>query len=316
MTRVTLIMMSIALMSTGAGARPRSSLAPGEHNEVINGVRLWYRVAGQPIGVPVVFVHGGPGEGSQSFETIAGPGLERTLRVVYLDQRGSGRSERPWNDAYSIPLLVDDLEKLRQRWGVSKLDLVGHSAGTIIEMEYGARYPSHVRRMVLAASGPDLGSAFELMCQRVRKSDPGAYERAHAAVQPGSKRSCNMWADGVFGRGGMQAFVDGNMFPFPATKKRVNDADRANGLRNTGELSSALIKQGLLDYRFAHPERLTMPVMVIAGDRDFQAAIEPQREFVKQLPNGKLSEWRNHGHFMWAEDPDRFDRQVAAFLRE
>ena len=315
MRRVLLFIIFLALASSEGLARPTGTLARGVHNEVINGVRLWYRVAGRATGTPVVFVHGGPGEGSQSFATIAGSFLEPTVRLIYLDQRGSGRSERPWDDAYSIALLVDDLEQLRRRWGVPKLDLVGHSAGTIIEMEYAAKYPSHVRRMVLAASGPDLGAAFDLMCERVRQSDPQAYERAKAALERGSRRSCNMWGKGVFAAGGMQAFVDHNMFPDPKTKKLVKDADDANGLRNTGELSSALIRQGLLDYRFAHPEKLTMPVLVIAGSRDLQASLEPQRAFVAKLPNGRLSEWHGAGHFMWAEDPRRFAKEVAIFLR-
>jgi proline iminopeptidase len=314
MRRMLLIVAALALGSSSGQAKPTSPLAAGPHNQAINGVRLWYRVAGVPSGIPVVFLHGGPGEGSQSFEMIAGPFLERKLRMVYLDQRGSGRSERPSDDAYSIRLLVDDLEKLRQSWRAPKIDLVGHSAGTIIEMEYAAKYPDRVRRMVLAASGPDLGAAFELMCERVRRSNPEAYHRAVAALEPRSKRRCNMWGKGVFPAGGMQAFVDHNMFPDPATKKLVNDADNANGLRNTGELSSALIREGLLDYRFDHTARLTMPVLVIAGGRDFQAAIEPQRAFFKKLPHGSLSEWNEAGHFMWAENPKRFAAEVTAFL--
>jgi pimeloyl-ACP methyl ester carboxylesterase len=112
----------------------------------------------------------------------------------------------------------------------------------------------------------------------------------------------------------MQRFVNGNMFPDLATEQLINDSDRANGLRNSGELSSALIEQGILDYRFRSPERLAMPVLVIAGDRDLQAAIEPQRILASRLRNGRLSAWTGNGHFMWAEDPERFARETAAFL--
>ena len=314
-TSIALLALAALVLPISALAAPDSTpLSPGVHNEVINSVRLWYRVAGRREGTPVLFLHGGPGEGSQSFASIAGPSLERNFRIIYLDQRGSGRSERPWNNEYSISLLVEDVEQLRQRLGVPRIDLIGHSAGTIIEMEYAAKYPSHVRRMVLAASGPDLGTALDLMCERVRKTDAEAYRRAVATREPGSKRTCNMWGEGVLPKGGMQHFVNSNMFPYPATEKQINDADNANGLRNTGELSRALIRQGLLDYRFTKPERLTMPVLVIAGDRDLQAAVEPQRAFVARLPHGRLSEWPHAGHFMWAENPERFAKEVSDFL--
>src|SRR6266568_3652802 len=90
---------SAAHPTTSANPTPASnSLTPGlrdgPHNVVINGVRLWYRVAGaSAAGVPpVVFLHGGPGQGSYHFAALAGPYLERSLRLVYFDQRGSGRS--------------------------------------------------------------------------------------------------------------------------------------------------------------------------------------------------------------------------------
>ena len=65
---------------------PRASLdaAHGEHQIVANGVRLWYRVAGSgvPDVAPVVFLHGGPGQGSHHFEALVGPAMESSLTMV------------------------------------------------------------------------------------------------------------------------------------------------------------------------------------------------------------------------------------------
>jgi proline iminopeptidase len=57
------------------------------------------------------------------------------------------------------------------------------------------------------------------------------------------------------------------------------------------------------------------PTLVIAGGKDFQAGIEPQRELVARLKRGRLIEYRGNGHFMFVEDPRRFARDVTAFLR-
>lgn len=293
-----------------AGASP---LAPGPHEVVINGVRLWYRVAGRSTGTPVLFLHGGPGEGSHSFSKYAGPPLERSLRMIYLDQRGSGHSERPWRKDYSLDLLVEDTEQLRRLWGVPKIALIGHSIGTVIAMEYAARYPEHVSRLVLAAAGPDLPATMNLQCDRLARINPAVYERAKAQAEPGSGRKCNVYGD-AFSAGGLQAFVNGNMFPDPQTEARVNEADREGGLRNTGELSNALIRQGILEYRFRQPQRLTMPVLIVAGGKDFQANIEPQRALAAQLPHARLVEYPDSGHFMFVEQPERFARDVSAFL--
>ena len=284
-----------------------ADLAPGEHHAVVNDVRLWYRVAGRTEGVPVVFLHGGPGQGSQTFARFAGPELERDLRMIYLDQRGSGRSERPWNDAYSLDLMVDDLDKLRQAWGVEKIILVGHSFGTILALEYAAAHPEHVERVVLAGAVPDLPAALNIQCSRLERLDPALYAQAVAQRPADFPAQCNAFSAG-------KAFVDGAMFPDPAVMALVEETDSAGGLRNTGQIGRVLFANGLISYQFGRHDRLTMPVLVTAGLSDFQTVIEPQRDLVARLPDGRILEYPGRGHFMFVEDPERFSADVLEFL--
>ncbi|SFS70633.1 alpha/beta fold hydrolase [Brevundimonas viscosa] len=301
---------ALALLAAATAVRASSeaSLAPGAHHAVINDVRLWYRVAGREEGTPVVFLHGGPGQGSQTFARYAGPALEPRLRMVYLDQRGSGRSERPWNDAYSLELLVDDLEQLRQAWGVERISLIGHSFGTILALEYAAAHPERVERLALVAAAPDLPAAMDLQCLRLERLEPETYLRAVEARPDGSRARCNPFAAG-------RAFIDGAMFPEPATQRLVDESDAVDGLRNTGQIGQALFGAGgLMDYRFDRHARLTMPVLVIAGLADFQTVVEPQRDLVHDLPDARIVEYPGRGHFMFVEEPARFAADVAEFL--
>ena len=86
----------------------------------VNGVRLWSKVSGQSVRgqAPVLYLHGGPGYNSYSFEKTIGMRLEKHMQVVYFDQRGSGRSERPANGDYSMGALVEDVEAHRKQLGV------------------------------------------------------------------------------------------------------------------------------------------------------------------------------------------------------
>lgn len=312
MKRLLFLLLLLAA-APAAAAQDRAPLAPGAHETVVNGVRLWYRVAGRPSGVPVVYLHGGPGQGSQSFAKFAGPELEKGLRMVYLDQRGSGRSERPWDQAYSLDLLVDDLEKLRIAWGVPRLALIGQSFGTAVGMEYAARYPDRVSHLVLAAGIPDIPAAMDMQCARLEREDPEAFARAKAALREGDKGRCR--ASRAYEGAAAQAFVDRNMYPRPEIQKMVDDADGEGGLRNTGEIGKALFAQGFMDYRFGKAERLTMPVLVIAGGKDFQAVAEPQRALAQRVPRGRYLEYPEAGHFMFVEEPERFGRDVTAFIK-
>ena len=306
-----------ALVLLGASTVPAAAqpgLAPGEHRFVtVDGVHVWYRVAGQPEGVPVVFLHGGPGEGSQAFQAVGGPALEKTQRLVYLDQRGAGRSDRP-KDAryYSIALLVDDIEALRLRLGVPRIVVLGHSFGTILALEYARRYPDHTAAVVLAAAVPDIPGAIDLQCTRLAKDDPAAYARARKGFGPRAFPRCDSF--GAYSGTAQKAYVYRNMFPDPATGARVDALDEQDGLRNSGEMGGAIFAQGLARYRFLDAGRLTMKVLVVAGGRDFQAVIEPQRALAEALPHGRLLEYPDNGHFLFVEDPDRFARDVTAFL--
>ncbi|MFN3388653.1 MAG: alpha/beta fold hydrolase [Allosphingosinicella sp.] len=305
MARLLLLLLAL-LAAAPAAAHDPAPLAPGVHETVINGVRLWYRVAGREKATPVVFLHGGPGQGSQTFARFAGPAMERGNRMVYLDQRGSGRSEKHWKKEYSLDLMVDDLEQLRRHLGVEKMALVGHSFGTVLAMEYAAKYPGRVSHLVLAGAVVDFPAALDLQCARLERIDPEGYQEAVARRPEG--RRCNVFAAG-------RAFVDNNMYPDPKIMKLVDDTDASDGMRNTGEISEALFGQGLLDYRFESAERLTMPVLAIAGGADYQAMVEPVRAFVATLPRGRLVEYEGRGHFMFVEESERFARDVTAFLQ-
>lgn len=287
-------------------------LREGAHDVVINGVRLWYRVAGTaPADAPpVVFLHGGPGQGSQSFAALAGPQLEPSLRMVYLDQRGSGRSERPWNHAYSIAILVEDIEGLRRELGVPRIDIVAQSFGGVLALEYAAKYPDRVRKMVIAAGLSDTPASLRGQCALLARTDPAAHARALAA---GSEGGCDPFQ--AYDGPAQGEFVARNMFPDTVVQHRLEAADTAGGLRNTGELGGAIFSQGLMQWRFAAHERLTMPVLVIAGERDLQIGLEPQRDLARLLPDAQLLIYEGAGHFMYLDAPERFARDVTAFLR-
>lgn len=297
------------LLALSASAQPRT--ATGEHQvRTADGVQLWFRVAGPQEGIPVVFLHGGPGEGSQAMQALGGPALEKSVRMVYLDQRGSGRSERPDDPKfYSLALLESDVELLRRELGADKIVLLAHSAGTPIALDYAADHPEHVAGLILTGAAPDLPAVVDHLCERIEALLPQHYAKAAAAKAPG--RKCDPF--GTLGDE-QQAFFDRNMFPDANVRERVNWLDHIPSLANSGQIGGALFSQGLMDYRFTRAERLTMPVLFIAGGRDFQTAIAPQRRLAAKVRDGQVLVYPDAGHFMFADEPERFARDVAAFV--
>ena len=122
--------------------------------------RSFIRSAG-PVDAPrtLIVINGGPGLDSQfTFRGLKGL-ASASRRVIAYDQRGVGRTPMPQtgntlNTDYTIDAFVADLEALRIRLGVSRIDVLGHSFGALIAAAYAARHPTRVRSLILAAGLP------------------------------------------------------------------------------------------------------------------------------------------------------------------
>ncbi|MFM2128880.1 MAG: Proline iminopeptidase [Pseudomonadota bacterium] len=121
--------------------------------------RMFYELSGRPDGVPVVFLHGGPGAGTHAHHRrYFDP---RHYRIILFDQRGAGRSE-PFGELAdnTTAHLVADMEKLRRHLGVERWLLFGGSWGSTLALAYAETHPDRVMAMVLR--GIFLGRKFEV----------------------------------------------------------------------------------------------------------------------------------------------------------
>ncbi|MHA1108152.1 MAG: prolyl aminopeptidase [Alphaproteobacteria bacterium] len=121
--------------------------------------RMYWEQSGNPDGVPVVFLHGGPGAGATaSHRRFFDPAY---YRIVVYDQRGSGRSE-PLGELTSNTTahLIADIEVLRNHLGIEKWLAFGGSWGSTLALTYGEEHPESCLGFILR--GIFLGRQFEL----------------------------------------------------------------------------------------------------------------------------------------------------------
>lgn len=113
-----------------------------------DGVQLYVNSVGS--GQPCVFIHGGPGSNSYYLEGMKSADLlQKGLRMIYYDQRGCGRSESPKNGDFSLSRMEKDLEEIRSFLGIDKWDVMAHSFGGIIAINYAHDYPKRVSSLLL-----------------------------------------------------------------------------------------------------------------------------------------------------------------------
>ncbi len=109
---------------------------------------LYWECSGNPKGTPVIFLHGGPGAGTQSLHRrFFDP---KHWRIILFDQRGSGKSTPHGEMAENTTQhLVDDMEKLRVHLGVERWHVFGGSWGSTLALAYAEEHPARVLGLIL-----------------------------------------------------------------------------------------------------------------------------------------------------------------------
>jgi proline iminopeptidase len=294
---------------SGALAQTPDPIA-GEHRVVTSdGAQLYGKVAGD--GPVCLYVHGGPGQGSASFERLGGSELEAFLTMIYLDQRGSGRS--PDAADYSLDRMVADIEEVRSRLGVDQMCLIAHSFGGILAVEYARRHPDRVTRLVMAfstlhflseqADRMQIDVVNEILGREVvtvgagadRATVGAANEEARTALMASGQGYRFLTADPETTR--LMAQVDGS---YPRS--------RGYGRFVMAQIGTDTEYYG--DYAPASAD-VPHPVLVIAGSQDY--AIGPEEHLRYRFPNQTIVVLET-GHMGYFDENAAFVAAVRAFL--
>lgn len=127
---------------------PRSLRVSGAHGLTLHALE-WSRE-----GTCLLFLHGFGNDCHVWDETA--PLLAPHYRVLALDLRGHGESERDPQRRYEHEILAEDVESLLAGLGVGRVVVVGHSLGGRVAMHFAGRNPEHMAGLVIVDSGPEL----------------------------------------------------------------------------------------------------------------------------------------------------------------
>lgn len=123
-----------------------------------DGTELHVTVRGE--GVPVLYLHGGPGSGSYWMEVFMGDSLEPMVQMIYLDQRGVGRSGSPVKSDFSLERMILDFEEVRKALEIESWFTMGHSFGGILQTAYAAAHPDVIRGMLMVNASLNMPGSF------------------------------------------------------------------------------------------------------------------------------------------------------------
>ena len=245
----------------------------------------------------LVVLHGGPGGSSHPYRAAWEEELGE-YRVVYLDQRGSGRSPElpPQPRLFTIDALVDDLEAVRTWLAIDSWVPVGHGFGALVGLEYGRRFPELTPGVVALAPWIDFPELARLFW-RTALGDVGeppedptqAVEEAFAALGP----------KGVLDR-----------LAFPSEHGRAHQEWLAESIPLGGSeaVEEAFRNNRLWEFDYS-PYLLEYPtdVAVIVGEQD-ATSYPHQAERLADLAGAELHVIPHAGHYPWIDEPEAFFR--------
>jgi proline iminopeptidase len=276
------------------------------------GARIYCKTIGS--GPPLLLLHGGPGADHTDFLPYLFP-LSRKRKLILVDQRGSGRSERlPDPRGYTLDGMIEDIEAVRRTFRLRKLDVLGHSFGGILAQAYAIRHSQRVRRLVLAgtaASARTINADF----RRMRAAQTQAVRDRLAAFE----------AKGIFRRDG--SYVPGYAalcarIYAPYMYRRgihpIKPADYVSGWEVLREMwvrrTDFRVEGNLRGFDFTkHLRRLETPTLVVVGDHDMVSS-RSAKALAAALLRGELETLPRCGHMMFVDDSATFNALVEKFL--
>lgn len=272
-----------------------------------DGTRLAHHSTGD--GDPLVCLPGGPTDSAYLGDL---GGLSAHRRLIRLDLRGTGSSEVP-DDLASCRCdrLVDDVEALREHLGLERMDLLAHCAGANPAVQYAARYPERVRRLVLVtpsvrAVGIPITGDLRLTTARLRRDEPW-FPTAFAALEAIAA-----------GRGGDDDWRAVAPFSYGRWDEPARAHHAAAEERMRPDVMAAFGADGAFDpdAMRAALARFAPPVLLLAGEFDAGAPPQAVAEFAALFPRAGLVVQPGAGHHPWLDDAERFVTTTAGFLAQ
>lgn len=291
-------------------------LENGENYITVNGIQHWYKVGGAHHNTtPIMIVHGGPGGNHYVFERTIGPNLEEFATIIYYEQRGCGRSSAPIDqNAYSIPLLIDDLEKLRKALHISTLHLLGYSFGGQLCLEYTLTYPQYVKTLFLQA--PSTGNYEDMYHQQLaafEKIATGAIKKKVQHIQELSL-SLKEKYDMVWKVVDTET-VDRFLFQSAHYAKKNRSLWKESSLQNTGLMTKALCNSRPSIPLEERVSAVTVPALFLIGKHDRNTGISMSKRLANQMSHASIKTFENSAHFPDIEETEKYANEIQRFLQ-
>jgi len=273
----------------------------------IDGIRIFYLPVGAEGGYPLFVLHGGPGLDHSEMHPWM-DSLGDTFRLIYLDLRGQGRSERVGPATLTLPRYAADVTKLAAALGLPRYAVLGHSFGSFVALAHAVEQGGASHYVLsgctasFAKTGPEIEenlAGFEPIELREQVAESWALE-SRAETQEDVSRLMRMQMP----------------FHFATTESEAYRRYMAEPER-TIYAPEVLAYTAAHQYAIEYEDRLGQvraPALVVTGERDRTCTPRASRELHAGIPGSELVIVPEAGHMTYIEQPDVYFAAVRGFF--
>jgi proline iminopeptidase len=254
---------------------------------------------------------GGPGLSALYLGNLGA--LDEHLELVLLDPRGTGGSDRPADPrAYTIEDYAADVDELRAQLGLERISLLGHSHGGAVAIEYAARHPERVERLILASTLVRFAAEHQRALEAGMAARQGEPWYADAAAALEAEEAGNFEGD--------EELAELVYREFPFYFAQYGEVERAYVESQRAETPNAdtlrFFNKEIFPTFDLRPKlaQIEAPTLVIAGEEDFITGPVSANEIAEGIAGAEKVLLPGTGHFLFVEAPDAWRDAVLAFL--
>ena len=285
-----------------------------------NGVWIYYKAIGK--GAPLVVLHGGPGASHDYMLPHLIP-LARRNRLVFIDERGSGRSpalEDP--SGYTIENMVEDVEAVRLALRLGRISLLGHSYGGALAQAYALKYQRNLSHLILCSTFSSTKAMNQVFVRMKERMAPELRARIDSAEHAGLFGHGKTFERKRYAADYMTASWGEGYFPYLYGKRPDANFDPLmNGVMSWdlyremwGSHGEFVIDGNLVSVEYDDRLRtITVPTLITVGDHD-QCDPALSRTMQEKIPGSKLVVLPESGHMTFVDQPALFIKAVDEFL--
>ncbi len=277
------------------------------HHVAIGDTRLY--VVERGAGFPVFILHGGPGLDHHMFGDYLEP-LTRDFRLIYVDERGQGRSDRAGADTWTLVHMARDIGQLASAMKLGRYAVLGHSFGALVALQNAVDFPGEAAATIISSGVPS-AKYLDHVDQSLEAFEPTSLRDRIAASWAREKVAVTV--DDV-------AALLHDQMPFHF----ANPVDARMGdyeARTSGSVYSPDILRHFAAEEYGGIEVedrlgvITQPVLILVGRFDRVSSLPAAEAMRRGIPSAEMTIFEHSGHMTFVEENDLYLQTVAGFLR-